>query len=385
MILGIDASTAGSGGAKRHLIELLQTFRPENHGFSQIKVWGVEEVLAHIPASPFITKITHPYLNKGVIYRMVWQIFCRDRVLKNQVDILFSPFGTYTGKIRPYVTMSRNMLIFERNERKRFGLSLERLKFKLLGLVQKKSFANASGIIFLSQHARSMVGKTLNLSKIETKIIHHGVSNSFRRAPKIQQPLGYYNNDNPFTFLYVSTIWVYKHPWNIVAAVANLRSRNYPVALNIVGNNEQKYAGRKLQDAIDRHDPDQKFVNWLKNVNLNGVSEHYKQAEAFVFASTCENMPNILIEAMSSGLPIASSSHSPMPEFLLDAGLYFEPTNVKEIECVLEKLLIDHKQRNSLSSRSYEYSKRYSWDKCANETFLFLQRVAKESKKISNV
>jgi glycosyltransferase involved in cell wall biosynthesis len=89
-------------------------------------------------------------------------------------------------------------------------------------------------------------------------------------------------------------------------------------------------------------------------------------------------MPNILIEAMSSGLPIACSSYSPMPEFLEDAGLYFNPTKVGEIEPILEKMLVDHDLRKILSSYSYEYSKKFTWSKCADKTFLFLKRIAKK-------
>ena len=33
-------------------------------------------------------------------------------------------------------------------------------------------------------------------------------------------------------------------------------------------------------------------------------------------------MPNILIESMGSGLPIACSEKMPMPEFLGDDGIY---------------------------------------------------------------
>ena len=43
-------------------------------------------------------------------------------------------------------------------------------------------------------------------------------------------------------------------------------------------------------------------------------------------------MPNILIEAMSSGLPIVCSSFPPMPEFLKEFGIYFDPENVESLQ-----------------------------------------------------
>jgi glycosyltransferase involved in cell wall biosynthesis len=383
MILGIDASTPGSGGAKRHLTELLKNFNPEIHGFSQVKIWGVEVLLDQLPESAFIQKITHPYLNKGFIFRTIWQVFLRDRAYQNQIDILFSPFGTYSGKMDPYVSMSRNMLIFDNKERQRFGMSWLRLKMKLLYFKQKNSFEKAQGIIFLSKYAKAKVAESVNIKNINTTIVHHGVSTAFNSPPKAQVEMAAYSFQNPYRLLYVSTVWVYKHPWNVVEAVSELRKKNYPIHLDFVGNNEQAEAGILLRQKLDILDPDREFVSWHQHVSLNEISQYYKAADGFVFASTCENMPNILIEAMSSGLPIACSSFQPMPEFLRDGGLYFDPTNVSDIEIVLEKMLLDTKLRLEKSKLSYLYSQDYTWKSCADNTFSFLRQVL--HKKLNHV
>ena len=64
-------------------------------------------------------------------------------------------------------------------------------------------------------------------------------------------------------------------------------------------------------------------------VNAYNCDPHavLKRAHLFVFASSCENMPNTLVEAMASGLPIACSDRGPMPEILRDGGTYFDPEN----------------------------------------------------------
>lgn len=378
MILGIDASSPGSGGGKRHLIELLKCFQFEKFGFSHVRIWGVEETLSQIPDSPNIEKLSHAYLNRGIFHRFVWQIFLRDKTFKDQFDILFSPFGTYTGKIRPYVSMSQNMLIFQSSERKRFGLSLLRLKLKLLYYKQKKVFHNSQGIIFLSQFAKNQIGKLINLKGIETEIIHHGVSNSFRSEPKEQYAITNYNFENPFKFLYVSTIWAYKHPWNVVEAITELRKKGFPIVIDIVGNIEEVSAAEKLGEAINKNDKYNEFVFWHKEVSLVQVAEYYKKSDAFVFASTCENMPIILIEAMSSGLPIACSNYQPMPEFLKETGIYFDPLSINSIVNALEKLLTNLDFRKCLARESYNLSEEFKWEKCAEETFSFLYKIGKK-------
>lgn len=376
MILGIDASTPGSGGAKRHLSEILKCFNPAEDGFEKIKIWGVQKNLDQLPDYPWLEKFSHKFLNKNFIYRTIWHLFLRNRTFeKSGINVLFSPFGTFTGTFRPYVTMSRNMLIFDKNEQRRFGWSWMRLKLVILRFTQQKSFDKASGIIFISQHAKNVISSFINTGSKKIAIIHHGVSSTFRSNPKLQKPIRLYNTNNPFRFLYVSSIWVYKHPWNVVQAVNNLRVKGYPVILDIVGGKDEKKAGKKLSDVIKTVNVNEAVVFWHQKIGLEEVASYYKESDVFIFASTCENMPNILIEAMSSGLPIVCSEYPPMPEFLKNGGIYIDPLNVADLEEKLERLILDSNLREHISLVSYEESLKYNWRKCAKETFAFLSML----------
>ena len=53
-------------------------------------------------------------------------------------------------------------------------------------------------------------------------------------------------------------------------------------------------------------------------------------------------MPNILFEAMASGLPILSSKNDPMPEFLKKNAIYFDPD---DIHSIVKKSYIHQKNR----------------------------------------
>ena len=131
MKLIIDASTQGSGGARRHLKEVLyHLINSPDFSVSHIYVWGPKSILSVIPDSSILHKNTSRLLNKGVIGVLIWQIFYRDNCFKlHDYDCIFSPFGNYIGNLRPYVTMSRNMLMFEKDERKKYGFSISRIKF----------------------------------------------------------------------------------------------------------------------------------------------------------------------------------------------------------------------------------------------------------------
>ena len=86
-------------------------------------------------------------------------------------------------------------------------------------------------------------------------------------------------------------------------------------------------------------------------------------------------MPNVLLETMASGLPIACSEKGPMPEMLQDSGIYFNPEEPEEIAQAIYKLLSSKSLRSNLSKQSHELSKKYSWERCADETFIFLNKV----------
>ncbi len=87
-------------------------------------------------------------------------------------------------------------------------------------------------------------------------------------------------------------------------------------------------------------------------------------------------MPNILLEGMAAGLPIACSNRGPMPEMLGDGGVYFDPESTPEMIHALRQLIASPELRTRLAQTSFERSHAYSWSQCARETFSFLAEMA---------
>ena len=83
------------------------------------------------------------------------------------------------------------------------------------------------------------------------------------------------------------------------------------------------------------------------------------------------------MEAMASGLPIACSDRGPMPEVLQDAGIYFNPDQQDSIAASLKMLLKDESLRKNLGIKARLLSKKFSWERCAHDTFSFLSFVNK--------
>jgi glycosyltransferase involved in cell wall biosynthesis len=176
----------------------------------------------------------------------------------------------------------------------------------------------------------------------------------------------------------VSIIDQYKHQWHVVEAVAALRSEGIPVLLDLVGPAYAPALAR-LKASIRRFDDEGSWIRYHGAIPFEALHQHYADADIGLFASSCENMPNILLETMASGLPIASSNRGPMPEVLGDFGVYFDPEKPMDIARALRELILDSKSRTELANASYQRATQFSWKLCADQTFEFLASVAKRS------
>ena len=377
LVIGIDATNLRRGGGVTHLIELLSAIEPIKHGISSVIVWGGSKTLASLSEKPWLKKINPPYLNQGIFSRTLWQSLQLSKSARQLgCDLLFVPGGSYFGSFHPVVTMSRNLLPFDLPEMERYGWSLTRLKILLLLQLQSQSFRNADGVIFLTKYAKERVTQTTGFLKGKTTIIPHGLNPRFRHSVKPQISILEYNPENPYRILYVSIVTQYKHQWNVVEAVSRLRHSGLPLELDLVG---PAYAPSlvQLRKTLDECDPRGDWCRYHGSISYHNIHEFYKKADLGVFASSCENMPNILLETMASGLPIACSNRGPMPEVLEDAGVYFDPESVAEIASALEKLIHDPALRQDLAERAYLKSQAFDWKRCAEETFEFLASFCK--------
>jgi glycosyltransferase involved in cell wall biosynthesis len=373
MQLGIDASNLRAGGGITHLVELLGAGDPVRHGIDRVLVWSGRALLDRLPVRPWLETIHVPQLDGGLASRLWWQRSALARAAAGRADVLFLPGGSYGGRFHPFVTMSRSLLPFQADERRRYGLSAMGLKMLLLRAGQASTFRRAEGVIFLNDYAREVVLASTGPLSGRTAIVPHGVTDAFRLAPRPQRPAADYRPDRPFRVLYVSNIEPYKHQWHVVDAVARLRARGLPIALELVGHS-YPMARPRLDAALAAADPEGRDIRYAGPAEHAALVRHYHAADAFVFASSCENMPNILLEAMAAGLPIACADRGPMPGVLGDAGLYFDPEAPETIAAAIERLVGDPDLRATLAAGAHSRAGAFSWTRCADETFGFLAR-----------
>jgi len=375
LVVGIDASNLRAGGGLTHLRELLEASDPARDGLRRIVVWGGTPTLNVLPKDRSWIELRHSRsLDGPLLARLWWSRRRLPRLVDRECDILLVP-GGLRGYCRvPWVTMCRNMLPFECQERRRFGWSVARLRLEALRVLQSRAFSSAEGTIFLTEYARLRVQRKLRQAPRKSVVIPHGVSERFFRPAKCTNEGRCQSPPRRFRLLYVSTVNEYKHQWHVCEAASVLRLQGIDLELHLVGSGTRPALSR-LRGVMGRLDPFGEWIEYHGSIPFEALHQQYHLANAFVFASSCENMPNILLEAMAATLPIACSNRGPMPEILGDSGFYFDPERPESIAQALEDMVRNPNRSKAAASQANEIARQYSWKKCASRTFAFLREV----------
>lgn len=369
IIIGIDASRNRSGGAIAHLRGILGECLPDIQGIKEIHLWAYKELLDYIPDKPWLIKHSPPALEQALWKQLLWQAFSLSKECnKMKCDILFTTDASTLSRFKPMVVLSQDMLSYEPGVMSLFGFGKVRLRLLVILFLQNSAFRRSDGAIFLTNYSSVIIQQSSGpLGNVA--IVPHGVGDEFRAVAR-EEPLRS-NIKKTIECLYISNATMYKYQWNVVRAISIIREQGIPIKLTLIGGGAGK-AQKLLYAAMEQFDPDHEYVQQLPFVPQYNLPVYLAKSDVFVFASSCENMPVTLVEAMVSGLPIACSDRGPMPEILKDGGLYFDPDNPDSIVSAVKGIIDNGSLAKKLARKSYGYGKRYSWARCSNETFSFI-------------
>lgn len=364
----INSISARRGGGQTYLINILKHL-PAN---IDIKITLLVSSKDQIDIeNPNIELFTINFPVNNPFFRAFWERCYLPAILtKKKVDVLFCPggvVGTKAPKGCKTVTMFRNMIPFDMEQRRKYPLGYMRFRNWLLNRVMLKSMEKADLVIFISDFAKKVI-ESVSISGIrKSVVIPHGINDSFTVSNGQVENLPQGIPDSPY-ILYVSTIDVYKSQFEVVKAFAQLKARlNTMLKLVLVGAKEPFYTKKVIRE-VERLNLEGEVV-FTGQIPYKTMPAVYKSAKMIVFASQSENCPNILLESMSSGKPIICSNMKPMPEFGGSAVLYFDPKNPDELTEKMEKLLLDTDVSKSLAEKSLKRARNYSWELTAKKTW----------------
>jgi glycosyltransferase involved in cell wall biosynthesis len=274
------------------------------------------------------------------------------------------------------VAISHNMLPFAPEEWPSLGWGLQRLRVMALRRTQGASFRRADGLIFLSEHARTTILAAAGIDPAQARclVAPLGIDHALFHPPASRrETLG-----SPINCLYVSSLDRYKHHVEVAEAVFRVcRETGRAIHLHLAGWQDGRTA-RHFAAAL-------RALGFEHAIVRHGVlaqpalAELYRAADIFLFASTCENCPTILIEAMASALPIACTAAPPMTEVAGAGAIGFDARDPGSIAAALGRLVVDAGLRRDLAARAEERARAFTAERHARAAWDFIAATAGRS------
>ncbi|MEA3398534.1 MAG: glycosyltransferase family 1 protein [Patescibacteria group bacterium] len=231
----------------------------------------------------------------------------------------------------------------------------------------------ARRIIAVSEFTKNDLIKQFELKPEKVATIYEGISSRLIDASSRDDKeviLGY-NIHKPY-LLYVGNAYPHKNLEGLIKVFPKIKEKNPELSLVLVGKEDYFYA-RLKQLAQDNENADN--IIFPGFVPDNDLAALFRQAEVYVFPSYFEGFGLPPLEAMRYGCVAVSSNRTCLPEVLGDAAIYFDPGNEQEFIGQIDRAINDSTLRSTLRGKGYEQIKRYSWQKCAQETLAIYNAI----------
>ena len=365
----INALSARQGGGQTYLRYLLEGAAE----IDDVTIFLVAPDSFELPACTRNVKrlcVSWPVANP--VIRWFWEKFRLPSILKKlEANILFCP-GGLVNTVPPdkckTITMFRNMVPFDLQQRRRYPIGYMRMRNWILEKLMLRSMLDANLVIFVSEFAKRIIEQRANGRLSKSAVIPHGVGADFQiRHDEAELGRPDWLPEGEY-FLYVSSVDFYKAQIEVVQGYALLKKQRPTVEKLVLVGAENPVYGRQLREEISRLALGDSvvLVGFVPRTELPGA---YRHALVNIFASECENCPNILLEAMAAGRPVVVSNRQPMPEFGGDSVVYFDPSSPDDLANAIADFVDDRDALAQLSYTARERSRLYDWTTAARETW----------------
>lgn len=219
----------------------------------------------------------------------------------------------------------------------------------------------ADKVICPARYIQNDVVSNFKINRRKTKVLYNPVDIKLISALKRQkiEP----EHGEAFTgktILSIGRLERQKNYKNLIYAFRNF-CKHYKgdVKLVIIGEGSLR---EELENVIGRTGLEKKVFLIGKQHNIYKFLHH---SDMFILPSIYEGMPNVLLEAMAAGVPVAASNLGPIREIISDGknGLLFETSNIKDMSEKILSLLTDAKKAEKIKERASKDIESYDIDK----------------------
>lgn len=224
----------------------------------------------------------------------------------------------------------------------------ESLYYKL----EKRTYLESEFVVCVSEDMNDKV-KIMTEGKAKTLTFYSGVdTKKFKSDPELRtslrSKLGYEEKD--FVFLFVGRITKEKGVYELLEAFARVSKDNLLCKLMLVG---PLFEGARFNKKVSQLGINGQ-VKIVGGVGHDDIPGYVNAADAFVFPSWMEGLPNVVMEACACELPVIASRVGGIPELIEDnaTGFLVSPHCPDELAEKMGKLLVDRKHNAVLAARA---------------------------------
>jgi glycosyltransferase involved in cell wall biosynthesis len=235
----------------------------------------------------------------------------------------------------------------------------------------KRSINRASMIIADSDHTAMDLRRHYSLDPRRLCRIYLGIDHLNQSLPEENNNLG---AQLGFTYPFIMTITnfrPYKNTKKLLDAFAMVRKKLPHLQLVIVGNNP-KYFKRTIGPSVLSVKDN---VHFLGFVDDHILTKLLRTADAFVFPSYYEGFGFPILEAMTLGAPVITSSVASLPEIGGNAVVYINPDDSQDIADAIIKVYLDKEMQSTLREQGKEQSKKFRWQNTAAQTLCVYEKA----------
>ena len=235
--------------------------------------------------------------------------------------------------------------------------------YKLIGPAIKTIWKNADALVANSKGLKNLAMDFYD--KKEIQIIPNGADvNAFANPDDVNSSMDDIKDDT-VNLLFVSRLIERKGLQDILPQLSEIskkcRQNNKAIKLKIVGDGPYK---DKLIDLVNENGIEN-LVSFEGQKSKKELPGYYSNADIFVFPSRKEGMPNVVLEAMSYGLPIVMTPCQGSDELIQENGYV---VNVSEFADKITGLVFNDEMRISMGQKSQQLVKEvFSWKRTADQ------------------
>jgi glycosyltransferase involved in cell wall biosynthesis len=308
-----------------------------------------------------------------------------DRLLKG-VDVFFNPHFF----VAPVSNNCKKAVTFHDLSFKLYPEFFSRSKriWQKILMNAKKEAQKAGKIIAVSNSTKQDLIDFYKIPEEKIKVIYSGIEQDFKKGisdEKILKVKKKYRLPDKF-ILYFGTIEPRKNLIGLIKAFeifkknfilkqtqSNIKKKQFSnIQLVIAGEKGWLY---KNVFKMARQSSFSSEIIFTGFVNNSDKPYLYKLASLFVYPSFYEGFGFPPLEAMSCGIPTITSKFSSLPETVGKAAIMIDPYDIDEFACAMNLALNDENLREKLKKQGFEQVKKFSWQKCAQETLEVLKSL----------